>query len=148
MPRHRFRSLPYSCLTSKQIGLLHVAKKRLGLDEDDYRALLSREAGVESAKALDNEGFRRVMNAFKRLGFTSDWRKRIYGKCRGMASPSQVDLIRNLWCEWSDEGTDAGLNGWLERKFGSSALRFATPEVVGKAITALKAMVRRKESAS
>ena len=44
---------------------------------------------------------------------------------------------------WASEGDDKGLDSWLERKFGCSALRLATPDIAHKAITALKAMTTR-----
>ncbi|HML92213.1 regulatory protein GemA [Methyloceanibacter sp.] len=135
-------------MTPKQISVVHLAKKRLELDNSTYRAVLMKYAGTESAKDLDQAGFERVMSHFNRLGFRSDWLKRTYGHRQGFASPRQIDLIRNLWVEWSDEGNETGLDHWLERKFGVSALRFATPAVAHKAITALKAMKTRKRPAA
>jgi len=131
-------------INSKQMALVHLAKKRLGFDDDTYRAVLIRLAGVESAKDLDSIGFDRVMDYFDQNGFRSDWKKRTFGNRPGFASPSQIDLIKRLWRQWSEQGDDAGLDRWLERKFHVSALRFVTPDIAHKAITALKAMAARK----
>jgi hypothetical protein len=131
-------------ITQKQMALVHVARNRLGLDEETYRAVLFRHGGgAASAKDLDLEGFDGVMSYLTACGFRSDWTQRTYGNRPGMASPSQVDLIRKLWREWSDTGDEAGLDHWLEKKFGCSALRFATPQIAHKAITGLKRMVAR-----
>jgi len=131
-------------MNAKQVALVHVARKELGLDDAIYRAVLEQCGGVESAGDLDSEGFERVMTCLTRMGFRSDWLKRTFGHRPGFASPGQVDLIRKLWRKWSDEGDETGLDHWLEHKFQVSALRFATPEIAHKVITALKAMTARK----
>ena len=137
-------------MTNKQLALLHVAKSRLALDEDAYRAILRSAGGVESARELDAGGFMMVMHRFKELGFESDASKRNYGSTRpGMASPRQVAAIRRLWSEWSASGDDdAALNRWLEHHFKVSALRFLDRDGAQKAITGLKAMTRRKAAAN
>ena len=118
----------------------------LGLDDATYRGILAAEAGVDSSRQLGLEGFDRVMARFKQLGFVSDWTARTFGHGRapGMASPGQVDLIRHLWREWSDNGSDAGLDHWLEHTFAVSSLRFLDAAGARNAITALKSMKRRK----
>jgi hypothetical protein len=74
-------------MTNKQLALLHVAKSRLGLDEDTYRAVLLSCGGVESARDIDADGFALIMYRFEELGFRSDAAKRTYGARLGMASP-------------------------------------------------------------
>lgn len=132
-------------ITPAQIALVHLAKKRLGWDDDMYRAVLFKLGGVVSAKDLNQDGFAQVMEYANSWGFRSDWRERTFGKRPGMATPKQVDLIRDLWLEWAGVGDDAGLNKWLERSFGVAALRFATPDVAAKAITGLRSMIQRKK---
>ena len=132
-------------LARKQLSLIHVAKVQLGLEDDDYRAILRRFGGVESSTNLDHSGFTRVMDAFTRLGFRSDFSKRNFGERAGMASPRQVALIRDLWREYTvGEGTEASLGKWLDHHFKVSALRFLPADTAPKAITALKAMKARK----
>lgn len=131
--------------TPKQVALLHVAAKQLGLDEDTYRAALQVHGGTVSAKELDTRGFERVMAYFTACGFRSTWTQRTFGKRAGMASPRQVDMIRSLWEEWSGQADEQALNGWLERSYQVSALRFLTAGAASKAITGLKAMIRRKQ---
>lgn len=131
--------------TPKQLGLLHVAKKQLALDDDDYRAiLLVKGGGALSGKDLDRAGFDGVMAYFTALGFRSGWTKRTFGRRQGMASPEQVDLIRALWRDWHGGDDEAALNAWLERSFKIAALRFARPDVAGKAINGLRAMLARR----
>lgn len=54
-----------------QLALIHVAKKELGLQDEDYRAILELYGGVSSAKFLTMAGFERVMAHLERLGFKS-----------------------------------------------------------------------------
>lgn len=50
----------------KKLAVIHIAKKELNLSEEEYRAILRNATGVESAKDLDEEKFRRLMNVFMR----------------------------------------------------------------------------------
>lgn len=130
-------------ITSSQLALVHVAKKKLGLDDDMYRAILQKLGGVESAKNLDAAGFKVVMEYFNSCGFKSTWRERTYGERAGMASPRQVELILKLWREYTGTDDKHALNKWLERTCKLSALAFLTPKAAQDAITGLKKMTRR-----
>ena len=133
----------------KKVALIQVAKARLRLADDDYRAILARCGGVTSSTELDFAGFDQVMREFKRLGFTSDAAAKLYGDRPGMATPAQVALIRSLWADFTDgQGTDLTLGTWLERKWHVSSLRFLDSVAAHKAIGALKRMVARRRAAA
>lgn len=134
--------------TARQIAVVHVAKKQLGLSEEVYRAVLVRIGGVESAADLDRTGFEAVMAYFTACGFRSSWTQRTFGRRPGMATPKQVDLIRDLWNQWSDGKDEHELNNWLEHSYGVSALRFCDGPTTAKAIAGLKAMIGRKRAKS
>ncbi len=135
-------------INGKKIGLLHVAKAQLGLEEPDYRQLLEAAAGVTSASELSDAGFTLVMRELERLGFRSSRSRRGYGNRPGFASPAQVATIRKLWADYHGEDPDeAALNTWLERFHHVSAVRFITAEKAGAVLVALKAMVGRKQKA-
>lgn len=51
------------------LAKIHIAKAQLGLDDDTYRALLARVAGVRSAKDLTTRQVGAVLREFERLGF-------------------------------------------------------------------------------
>lgn len=131
-------------ITKAQLAVVHLAKKELRWSKDMYRAVLRELGGVESAKDLTAEGFEQVMAYATAWGFRSDWTKRTFGHRRGMATPRQVELIRDLWREYTGADDEPALNKWLDRSFGCTALRFATPAVASKAINGLKAMIRRR----
>lgn len=132
-------------ISAKKLSLVHIAKSRLRLGDEAYRAVLWGAAEVESAAELDEYGFEAVMDRFRQLGFESDFHARGMGERVGMASDKQLELIRTLWAEYTDnQGTDASLGKWLDRIFKVSALRFVTYEIAPKAIAALNKMNARK----
>ncbi|WP_300656251.1 gp16 family protein [Pseudomonas sp.] len=51
------------------LAKIHIAKAQLGLDDDTYRDLLARVAGVRSAKDLNKRQAGAVLAEFERLGF-------------------------------------------------------------------------------
>ena len=136
-------------LSRRQLGMIHVAERELGLDDDQYRDILDAVAGVRSAKDLDNLDFELVMGRFVALGFTPSpkLQKPSYGYRPEMATPEQLDLIRGLWGRWSDgRGGEAGFRGWLQHTCKVSDARFLTDEQARKAITGLMAMTRRAKA--
>lgn len=135
-----------SGMNSQRRKLLAVARKRLGMVEDDWRELLREYGGVCHSRDLDDEGFDRVTLRLRQLGFTSDYWQAGYGERRDMASPHQLHKIRELWRGTVDRPTDAHLHAWLEKMFKVSALRFLTAEKARKVITALKAMEARRSA--
>jgi hypothetical protein len=56
-------------LDRKKLALVHIVKKELRIADKDYRCLLKRIAGVESARDLDEAGFRRLMRFFVRSDY-------------------------------------------------------------------------------
>lgn len=51
------------------LSKIHVARQQLNLDDDAYRGLLARVAGVRSAKDLTDHQAGAVLREFERLGF-------------------------------------------------------------------------------
>lgn len=139
-------------ISKKQVCMLQVARRTLGMEQDDYRAILDQEAGVDSTKDIEREDFQGVLRRFEALGFQrkdSNGRNRPRGKDHGWrmnrASPAQVRYIRDLWFEFTDgKGDDRTLGKWLERQFKVSDLRFVGDAQAAKVITALRSMVSNK----
>lgn len=124
--------------------VLAVARKQLGMDEADWRAILSEWGGVTSARDLDDAGFDRVMARLRQLGFVSDHWQAGHGDRADRATPHQLRLIRELWQEGAVDPTEAHLRAWLLKTFKISDLRFATPRMARGAIAALKKMQARR----
>jgi hypothetical protein len=133
-------------ISAKQKSILHVAKGKLGLDDDTYRLALVKIAGVTSSTDLTSEGFNAVMGFFEHCGFRPLVAEGVsYGNRPGFASQAQLELIRSLWMELHHAATldEAALNGWLLKWFKVSSLRFVKAENAPKVITALKLWKRR-----
>ena len=133
-------------VSKRQLAFLHVAKSKLKLTEEQYRAALVRIAGATSAKELDQAGFDAMIGFFEYLGFCPHGAKgKNFGPRPGMASFAQIELIRAMWHEYTKgvyQG-EAELNKWLERSWKISSLRFLTSAQAPKVITALKVMKSR-----
>jgi hypothetical protein len=130
-----------------KIALLHVAKQRLGLSDEEWRALLRSHGGCESSRDLTEVGFDQLMHALRVLGFESDhWRDGYGATRRDMASPHQLRLIRALWKQSVDNPTEQALSTFLKRQAAVSHLRFLPEHAAPRVITALKAMAARRAS--
>ena len=130
-------------LDRKRISLIHIAKARLKLSDDDYRAILWRVAEVESATQLDELTFDDLMTEFERLGFRSTWKRQTGGYRAGMATPSQIGFMRGLWRDYRGEDDAQAFRHWLERFHKITDPRFATSEKATAILAALKSMVAR-----
>lgn len=51
------------------LSKIHIAKSQLGMEDDIYRGLLARVAGVRSSKDLNDRQAGAVLREFERLGF-------------------------------------------------------------------------------
>ncbi|WP_112310194.1 regulatory protein GemA [Pseudogemmobacter bohemicus] len=138
-------------ISRAQITLLHVAKAKLGWDDDLYRSALVRIAGVTSSTELDREGFEAMMGFAEYCGFRplASGAPR-YGNRPGMATFAQLELIRELWRELRRERIcdDEALIGWLRKYHKVDSLRFVTLDAARKIITALKAWKARTARAA
>jgi phage gp16-like protein len=128
-------------ISTNQIALVHVARNRLGMAEEDYRALLRREAGVDSAAELDAAGLDAVMRAFKALGFeprtpAGDPPARGHNR----ASAQQIAAMREAFAAYIGRNDDRALRTWLQKKFNVSHPRFLEAAEAGKAVAVLKRM--------
>lgn len=133
-------------LPKSKNALIQVARRQLGLSEDDYRDLLLNHGGVTKARYLSGRGFDAVMERFAQLGFVSQ-RTAHAGPARlNRASPAQVELIRALWAELTVTGTESGLRRWLDKHWGVSSVEFLTPRGAGRVIGAMRKWQARGET--
>lgn len=86
------------------IKVVHVAKNKLGLSDDDYRDILS-GFNVSSSKELNENELKQLIAVFHKIGFEdTDKKKRKYNnlKKRGSildawATPKQLRMIEAKW---------------------------------------------------
>lgn len=137
------------------IAAIHALKSKLGLSDDDYRALLVNLTGRSSSKDLlpaQQEAVRDHMQALAvKLGLAKPTRSRrnTFAQSKNAASPRE----RKVWALWHQlyrdgklrDNSAPALNAWVQRTVGVAALRFATAPMLDTLIEALKAWDARKE---
>ena len=138
---------------------IHIAKKQLGLSEDDYRAaVLSASKGkTDSAGDLDAQGRTALLSHFKRAGFKP---RKPASKSRQPAKPDvpigddrdQVKKIRSLWIELHEFGavrnsSEAGLAAYVKRIKGKEHPKFLDIDEASDVIEQLKKWLDRTRTA-
>jgi phage gp16-like protein len=124
------------------LAKIHVAKKQLGLEEDDYRALLQRATGKVTAKLMTPREHLAVLAEFERLGF----------KARPARAPRPAH-VRHIYALWGDlqkhgavicgpAGAKA-LRAFVRRQTGIAAPEFLTPAQAMPVTEGLKAWIAR-----
>jgi hypothetical protein len=126
-----------------RLAIIHLAKKRLGLDEDAYRAILS-GAGVSSAKDIESDTqFNTVMAAFARLGFLPSgrrgnrYRSTVSG-IPGMISRRQEYYIKGLWALASRAKDEQSLRRMVKRIGKVDDITFLSRSAASALILALR----------
>lgn len=77
------------------LAKIHIAKSQLGMDDDTYRALLARVAGVRSAKDLSPRQIGAVLAEFVRLGFQPKPAKKA-GRAVPKPAPDRAALVGKI----------------------------------------------------
>ena len=118
----------------KKLALIHIVKKELGLSDEEYRAILRRETGVDSAKDLTDESFRQLMRFLVRSQHYT-------------VNPDGLTIKQKLYIEhlqkalgWSDEHLGNFLNKYHARTSLSALPRAAA----SKTIVALEHMLSHR----
>ena len=88
------------------LGKIHIAQQQLGMDDESYRALLARVAGVRSAKELNSKQAGNVLREFERLGFKAKPSARAKGKPHNFSQLSgEIQVIEaqltNMGLPWT-----------------------------------------------
>ena len=139
---------------ANHIAAIHTLKGKLGLSDDDYRALLVNLTGKNSSKALGVQEQARVRDHMQalgeRLGVLKPTRQRSFAQTRAAASPRE----RKVWALWNQLHRDGviqnhsapALNAWVKRQVGVDALRFCNAAQLDSCIEGLKDWQRRGAS--
>jgi hypothetical protein len=111
------------------LTVIHVAAVRLGLADEDYRAMLKQRYGVCSAKDLTAAQGKDLIDYFKTLGFVAVRRNKICKRCAPRpkreaiptdviypVSTGQMAKITQLRKDIKWRTVD-GFSGWLLRYF-------------------------------
>ena len=132
-------------LRAADLAKIHMAKKALGLSDDDYRALLARVGKVGSAADLDIAGRVRVLREFERLG----WKPAPTGQPKPrLCREPQARKIRALWLALYGAGVvrnadESALLTYVRRQGQVDRLEWLSVAAASKVIEALKQWCRR-----
>jgi phage gp16-like protein len=139
------------------IKLIHVAKRQLGLSEDDYRTVLASATGKESCAEMSLPELNRVMDRLRELGFKPSGGQKAKGRKlspktrhKDPATKTQIDKIRALWIACAEVGAvsnryEQGLNAFVKRMAKVERVDWLRSSYdANKVIEALKAMYERK----
>lgn len=126
------------------LGKVHIARKALGIVEDDYRALLTRVTGHGSAKHCDNRQLGTIMAEFDRMGFQATGGA---GR-RAPAGGAVARKARAMWISLHqlgaiDDPSERALESFGRRQLGVDRLQWADERQGYRLIEALKAMADR-----
>lgn len=136
--------------TRKQLALIHIGKKRLGLDEETYRTVLRNVTSKRSAAQLTVDEAGRVIDHMVELGFRIEAKDDRRGRFRdlrgrpGMASDRELRLIEALWAEIARGDPKRTLRRFVWRMCRVSDVRFLTSQDAYVVIEAIKKMVERR----
>ncbi len=120
------------------LAKIHIARKDLALDEDAYRGLLRRVAGVASSRDLSDRQADAVITELKRLG----WKPK--AATRALAQRPDLRKLYALWGALHAGPLDRdALRSWVAARFRVSAPEFLKPHQIREAIEQLKAWQKR-----
>lgn len=140
-------------IDKKQIKIIHIAKSKLNLSDDQYRDILQGHYGKASSKNLTFKEAHDLIEYFKSLGFRIEGKSRKCGlMCRPrpkrsglpnnvqfMVSPGQTAMIEALKKEVTWKYHD-GYERWLSKYVGTDIVR--TSMQASRTIEGLKGLLR------
>ena len=123
------------------VRMIHVAKTKLILDDNQYRALLTGACGLESSKDIKTwKQYESVMAAFVKLGF--EYKKTAPKEKRNpdWITWKQEKYIKGLWQLVGRDKSDAALNSFIERITGIAYIDWLMKPQAADVIVALRKM--------
>lgn len=132
-------------LRHRQLAAIHLAKRDLGLSEEDYRAALRNATGLESAGDMSDQQRGKVLAEMRRRGFQSAPRKpepRAFGaRPHNFKTNPQYSKIEALLHECNKPWHYAG--GIGRKMFGKPRIEMCSAAELRGIITALEKYRRR-----
>ncbi len=138
-------------MTRAAIAKVQIARKELGLEDDDYRATLQRLTGQTSAKDCSEAQLGIVLDEFKRRG----WQPRVVAGSKvaapAAAKPAQSPAAKKARALWLSlwhlgavrERSESALEAFAKRQLRTDKLAWADQQQIFRLIEALKAMATR-----
>lgn len=128
------------------LAKIHVAKKQLGMTEDDYRAMLWTQGRVKTSSDLDHAGRQRVLDHLKACGFKPVASAQTKRPARPTPAPDKLKLIRRIRAQLISLGNlpDTYGDGIAKQMFGLQFYEWATHDQLHSITAALAAEQRKK----
>jgi phage gp16-like protein len=132
------------------LAKIHVAKKQLGISDEDYRAMLWAQARVTSAKDLDHVGRAKVLAHLERLGFKAKASPTTKRPQRPTPAPEKLKLVRRIRAQLISLGRlpDTYADSIAKQMFGVDFYEWCTPEQLHKVSAALGVQQGKKGTAT
>lgn len=126
------------------LAQIHIARKTLAMEDEDYRAVLQRKTGHRSARDCNDRQLRDAVAEFERLGF----RPSGASKRRDLGTGLTVRKARAMWISLYqlgaiEDGSDAALETFGQRQLRVERLQWASDREGFRLIEALKAIATR-----
>ena len=119
---------------ARELGMIHVAKKQLRLDDDAYRAMLWSVARVKSAADLDAAGREAVIAHLKARG----WRATAGGKRRPKPPADRAALVAKVRALLIEAGRpDTYADGIARNMFTVERFEWCEPDQLRRIVAAL-----------
>lgn len=132
---------------SRLVAQLHIARAKLGLTVEDYRAVLIARTGKSSAKDMTERERAEALEGFKALGFVP-----VPTPSRSLNRKPHVRLIYALWGDLQKRGAVTkgargapALRAWVARQTGVATPEFLTVQQGQSCAEALKQWIKRIE---
>lgn len=132
---------------ANHLAAIHVLSGKIGLSDDDYRALLLQLTGQRSAKACSEAQQRQVREHLQRLAEKLGVAQpRASADAFAARQAAATPMERKVWALWHQLGRDgvianpsgAALRAWVKRQTGMDDLKFCNWAQRAQLIEALK----------
>ena len=123
-------------LRHANLAKIHIAKKALGMDDDTYRALLARVAGVASAKDLNPRQVSAVLAEFQRLGWQPPAKPK--GRPAPRPAPDRKKLVSKIEAQLATAGRPwAHADAMCSRMFKVERVEWCDSDQLQRLVAAL-----------
>ncbi len=123
-------------MDKKKLALIHIIKKEVGLSDEEYRNILQQIVGVRSAKDLDDEKFKKLMNYFVR--------SKHY-----IVNPFGLTIKQKLYIKFLAQEIDwdeVHLNNFIHKYYHKTDIERLTKKEAIKVIESLKSIKEHQKS--
>lgn len=120
-----------------QLAKIHIARQQLGMDDESYRAMLQRVAGVRSAAALNPSQAAAVLAELQRMGFAPKPTPKSQGKPHNMDARAMPIMMKKVEALLADMALPwAYADGIAKQMFGIERCAWIRKESQLKALIA------------